>query len=173
MRQDPRWADDLDLALVVLGVLAERVLNLPYPVDLTLVSAIVVGGSAGGMEALVQLDDHDLRRAVLAVKGVGPETADDILLYAFHRPCFVIDAYTRRIFSRIGLIRGKEPYESLRHAIEKALGPNVALYNEYHGLIVRHAKEACSKKPKCEGCCLTGVCDHPRRTSWGQIRRHN
>jgi endonuclease-3 related protein len=118
---------------------------------------------AGGVEALARLDDQTLRQAVLEVKGVGPETADDILLYAFHRPCFVIDAYTRRILSRVGLIGGKEPYESLRQVIEEALGRDVALYNEYHGLIVRHAKEACAKKPECTGCCLAGLCPWSRR----------
>ncbi len=125
---------------------------------------------AGGVEALARRQDHDLRQAVLAVKGVGPETADDILLYAFRRPCFVIDAYTRRILSRIGLIQGKEPYEALRHAIEQALGPDVALYNEYHGLVVRHAKEACSKKPSCKGCCLAEACAHGGRAhGWENV----
>ena len=81
-----------------------------------------------------------------------------MLLYAFERPVFVIDAYTRRIFSRLGLVQGDESYEVLRHALEAALGPDVPVFNEYHALIVRHAKEACSKKPRCRDCCLARFC---------------
>ena len=69
-----------------------------------------------------------LRRRLLGIKGLGPETADDILLYAFKRPVFVIDAYTRRLFARIGVIQGDEAYEKLRYVFESALGPDVALY---------------------------------------------
>jgi endonuclease-3 related protein len=99
-----------------------------------------------------------LRRALLSVKGVGPETADDMLLYAFERPVFVIDAYTRRIFFRLGLARGDEHYEELRAGFESALGPQVRRYNEYHALLVRHAKEACGRKPHCTKCCLREYC---------------
>jgi endonuclease-3 related protein len=114
----------------------------------------------GGVAVLKREDTHTLRHDLLAVYGVGPETADDMLLYAFERPVFVIDAYTRRIFSRLGLIAGDESYEALRKAFEKALGPDVLVFNEYHALIVRHAKEACSKKPCCEICCLVGICQY-------------
>lgn len=112
----------------------------------------------GGEEALGEEDTAVLRRDLLGVHGVGPETADDMLLYAFERPVFVIDAYTRRIFSRLGLIGGDEPYEGLRRGFELALGPDVGLFNEYHALIVRHAKEACSKRPRCADCCLARHC---------------
>jgi endonuclease-3 related protein len=109
----------------------------------------------GGERALRQWETPRLRQALLAVKGVGPETADDILLYAFQRPVFVIDTYSRRLFARQGLCRGDEPYEVLRIALEQALKADHAYYNEYHALIVRHAKEACRKQPQCEGCCLS------------------
>ena len=113
----------------------------------------------GGGERVLQREDTDsLRHNLLAVHGVGPETADDMLLYAFERPVFVIDAYTRRIFSRLGMIAGDEPYELLRQGIEVALGPDVQMFNEYHALIVRHAKEACGKKPQCAQCCLAAIC---------------
>lgn len=112
----------------------------------------------GGEAALAALDTPHLRHELLAVHGVGPETADDMLLYAFHRPVFVIDAYTRRLLSRNGLIGGEEGYETLRHGFEAALPPDVPLYNEYHALIVRHAKEACRKKPQCACCCLGRDC---------------
>lgn len=113
---------------------------------------------SGGFEALQSQETEDLRRGLLAVKGIGAETADDILLYAFERPVFVIDAYTRRIFSRLGMITGEEDYEELRALFEEALGPDAALFNEYHALIVAHAKEACRPRPWCEKCCLSRGC---------------
>ncbi|HHH39839.1 MAG TPA: endonuclease [Sedimenticola sp.] len=114
----------------------------------------------GGEAALEAMPTERLRPALLAVNGVGPETADDILLYAFERPVFVIDSYTRRIFSRLGMIAGDEPYEVLRLGFQAALGPETALYNEYHGLIVSHAKRACAKRPACGDCCLGGDCGY-------------
>ncbi|HYA38523.1 MAG TPA: endonuclease III domain-containing protein [Candidatus Methylomirabilis sp.] len=112
----------------------------------------------GGVRKLAKLPTHDLRRTLLAVHGIGAETADDILLYAFRRPVFVIDAYTRRIFHRLGLIRGTEDYETLRRLFENALGPDVRLCNEYHALIVVHGKDICKKRPRCDRCCLNAVC---------------
>lgn len=106
-------------------------------------------------QGLDQLDRHDtgwLRQSLLAVNGIGPETADDILLYAFNRPVFVIDAYTRRLLANLGLIEGNERYEVLRQYFETALEPDSALYNEYHALIVRHAKEKCSRTSQCLHC---------------------
>ncbi|MDX2457810.1 MAG: endonuclease III domain-containing protein [Gammaproteobacteria bacterium] len=113
---------------------------------------------AGGFTALSQVDTHVLRDALLSVNGVGPETADDILLYAFDRPVFVIDAYTRRLFSRLGTIAGDEAYEELRLAVEDDLGPDVELYNEFHALIVRHAKMVCRAHPRCGDCQLRTCC---------------
>jgi endonuclease-3 related protein len=92
------------------------------------------------------------------VKGIGPETADDILLYAFERPVFVIDAYTRRVFGRLGLVDPEAGYEALRRAFELALGRRVALFNEYHALIVRHGKDVCRTRPRCGACCLAPRC---------------
>lgn len=113
----------------------------------------------GQREALMEMPTVALRRELLAVKGIGPETADDILLYAFARPVFVIDAYTRRLLARLGITRGDEPYEALRALFEETLGANVALFNEYHALIVRHAKERCRKRQAlCEGCVLAACC---------------
>jgi endonuclease III related protein len=112
----------------------------------------------GGYKTLVREETAALRRRLLGLKGLGPETADDILLYAFKRPVFVIDAYTRRLFARIGVIQGDEAYEELRYMFESALGPDVALYNEFHALIVRHAKEVCKSQPACSGCGLAASC---------------
>lgn len=116
----------------------------------------------GGVRALVRMNTHDLRAALIAVHGIGPETADDIVLYAFNRPVFVIDAYTRRIFARLGLIKGDEGYEHLRHWFEAELGPDVPVFNEYHALIVKHGKDVCRKRPRCGECCLLPYCGHGR-----------
>lgn len=119
----------------------------------------------GGESVLQQWDDARLRHGLLSVNGVGPETADDMLLYAFDRPIFVIDAYTRRIFSRLGLITGDESYEQLRTLFEQQLKnchterlQQTQLFNEYHALIVIHAKLSCRSKPLCEQCCLRRSC---------------
>jgi endonuclease-3 related protein len=113
---------------------------------------------AGGAPALGELATPVLRRRLLAVHGIGPETADDMLLYAFGRPVLVVDTYTRRLFERLGLAGGGESYEVLREGVERALGPDAGLYNELHGLIVRHAKAACAKVPRCPECCLRRLC---------------
>jgi len=113
---------------------------------------------AGGHAVLQRLDTHALRAALLSVNGVGRETADDMLLYAFGRPVFVIDAYTRRLYARLGLFNGDEPYDELRLATETALGSSVAELNEFHALIVRHAKEHCRVRPQCAGCALRRRC---------------
>ena len=112
----------------------------------------------GGLERLGALETGELRRRLLAIRGVGPETADDMLLYAFGRPVFVVDAYTRRVFTRLGLLTGQEGYETIRAAFESALGPDPALYNEYHALIVRHGKDLCRPRPRCADCCLRPRC---------------
>ena len=113
---------------------------------------------AGELAALSLCDTSNLRKQLLTVNGVGPETADDILLYAFERPVFVIDAYTRRLFSRLSLLEHDENYERLRHFFETRLKTEVSLFNEYHALIVRHVKEVCKKIPDCHRCCLESLC---------------
>ena len=80
------------------------------------------------------------------------------MLYAFERPVFVIDAYTRRLFARLGLFAGDEPYEQLRAAIERRLRRDTDLYGEYHALIVHHSKLHCRVRPRCEGCVLARKC---------------
>ncbi len=106
----------------------------------------------GGESKLAELDTGILRSSLLQVNGVGPETADDILLYAFARPVFVIDTYTRRLFTSLRLIHGSEPYEDLRQNFEAELEPDISLFNQYHALIVRHAKEKCQLTADCRHC---------------------
>jgi endonuclease-3 related protein len=119
----------------------------------------------GGEKKLRRMASAALRHELLAINGVGPETADDILLYAFNRPIFVIVAYTRRIFARLRLVEGNEPYDGIRQHIEQRLQAEargkrqmVALFNEYHALIVRHGKDMCKPRPRCELCCLAARC---------------
>lgn len=96
-----------------------------------------------------------LRAQLLSVHGIGPETADSILLYAGNHPVFVVDAYTRRILKRHGLANGKESYEELRGLFEKSLPNDVRLFNEYHALIVRTGKDHCrSRSALCDTCAL-------------------
>lgn len=117
----------------------------------------------GQLETLSTQDTLELREKLLSVNGVGPETTDDILLYAFNRPVFVIDAYTKRLFSRLGYIDAQDKYENLRAIFETKLGKQenrVQLFNEYHALIVHHAKYFCKTRPVCEQCCLRRLCQY-------------
>lgn len=100
------------------------------------------------------------RSNLLSVKGIGPETADSILLYAAHQPVFVIDTYTHRVFSRHQLVPEESDYHSLQEEFMGRLPEDVSLFNEYHALIVAVAKEFCKKKkPRCKECPLQGVED--------------
>ncbi|MAJ90952.1 MAG: endonuclease [Legionellales bacterium] len=106
----------------------------------------------GRFNCLNKLDDNILRERLLNVNGIGPETADDILLYAFERPVFVIDAYTRRLLKSMKMIDGAESYEKLRFFFESSLSADIGLFKEYHALIVRHAKEKCTHLKNCRHC---------------------
>lgn len=99
-----------------------------------------------------------LRQRLLAVHGVGEETADSILLYALGLPSFVVDAYTRRIFDRLGLLAGGETYGAIQGAFQRHLPADTRLFNEYHGLIVQLGKAHCRPKPRCTGCPLQALC---------------
>ena len=109
-----------------------------------------------GWETLLSRKTEQLREQLLSLKGVGPETADSILLYAFNRDSFVVDAYTKRILSRIGLTQKKASYEEVKELIEKTL--NAKHFNEFHALFVEHAKQFCKKKPDCNTCFLRDRC---------------
>lgn len=109
---------------------------------------------SGSMERLAQQPLHELRPELLSIHGIGPETADDILLYACGYPVFVVDAYTRRIFARHGLVPEDIGYEELRAAFESRLPADVPMFKEYHGLIVYVGKDFCRGKPNCAACPL-------------------
>lgn len=123
------------------------------------VTTILVEHYGGDVERLCAGPLDEARHRLLALSGVGPETADSILLYAAHRPSFVVDAYTRRIFTRLGLLDGTEGYEVIRTRFMKELPPDVPLFNEYHALIVTLAKVHCRKRqPLCPSCPLVADC---------------
>ncbi|MGB2806294.1 MAG: hypothetical protein WBC22_01030 [Sedimentisphaerales bacterium] len=103
---------------------------------------------------LETVDTDQLRAELLAIKGVGYETTDSILLYAFERPIFVVDAYTARIAFRHHLIEPEANYEQLRELFQSNLPEDVQLFNEYHALLVRIGKEFCKPKARCPGCPL-------------------
>ena len=111
----------------------------------------------GSLTDLQQLNTDRLREELLTIKGVGPETADSILLYAFERPVFVVDAYTARIAVRHHLIEPDIDYEQLRYLFESNLSADVKFFNEYHALLVRLGKEFCKPKPKCSTCPLRNL----------------
>ena len=116
---------------------------------------------AGRVERMRGEEPLALRAKLLAVAGIGRETADSIVLYAAGLPVFVVDAYTRRIFTRLGLLRGDEDYDEIRARFERALPRDAALYNDYHAQIVRLGKDVCRPVPRCEICPLRRLC--PRR----------
>jgi endonuclease-3 related protein len=99
-------------------------------------------------------DTGSRRKQLLGIHGIGEETADSIILYAGNRPAFVIDAYTRRIIDRLGLTPHHPSYNNYQTLFTANLPVDAGLFNEYHALLVRHAKEACRKRPLCQGCCL-------------------
>jgi len=110
---------------------------------------------SGKFSAMGKESWQTLRGQLLAVKGIGPETADSILLYALQKPVFVVDAYTKRIFRRHGLISDDADYSRLQNLFTRNLGNDARLFNEYHALLVRLGKDFCRKQnPKCKDCPL-------------------
>ncbi len=101
--------------------------------------------------------DH-LRKQLLSIHGIGQETADSIILYAARKPVFVIDAYTRRIISRIGLAPDSNNYIAYQTLFMDNLPSDAGLFNEYHALLVCLAKDVCRNRPLCQQCCLNSIC---------------
>jgi endonuclease-3 related protein len=112
----------------------------------------------GSLKRMFKTPTSELREQLLAVHGIGPETADSILLYAGSHPVFVVDAYTHRIFSRHGIIGSKPHYENVRARFEAELSHHPHLWNEFHALIVNTGKNWCRKSaPRCEACPLRSL----------------
>ncbi len=108
----------------------------------------------GSLHRMFQLDTDELRNELLYINGIGPETADSILLYAAKRPVFVIDAYTRRFTVRHGWAESSERYSDLSLKFTRDMPADLRVLNEFHALIVKLGKEYCRAKPICKGCPL-------------------
>lgn len=124
----------------------------------------VVEEHGGSLERMFQTPWQTLRGQLLQVHGVGPETADSILLYAGNQPSFVVDTYTYRVLARHGWIDFDAGYDQIKEQFESGLPAEPPLYNEYHALLVRVGHHHCRKTPKCEGCPLCPMLagDKPR-----------
>ncbi len=116
----------------------------------------IVEDHGGNLENLFSLDTESLRKELLSIKGIGPETADSILLYAAKRPVFVVDSYTYRILKRHNIIWDDIPYDELQRIFMENLPHDESLFNEFHALIVETGKHFCKKRPLCEACPLNG-----------------
>ncbi|MBC7098645.1 endonuclease III domain-containing protein [Candidatus Bipolaricaulota bacterium] len=119
--------------------------------------------SSGGMDGLLSLPPGELRERLLALPGIGPETADSILLYAAGHPVFVVDAYTKRILHRLGLLPTESvPYHEVQRLFLENLPCDPDLFGEYHALLVRHGKQHCRARPRCLDCPLAPGCRFPK-----------
>ncbi len=121
-----------------------------------------LGGYEDDLERAFAGELDDKRNELLGIHGIGPETADSILLYAGGKPVFVIDAYTRRITERIGIAPQKDSYNAFQRLFTSNLEQDARLFNEYHALLVKLGKDVCRKKPLCPVCCLREICDYGR-----------
>ena len=108
----------------------------------------------GNIKRMKEVPLLEMREELLAQNGIGPETADSILLYALRHPTFVIDTYTYRMLHRHGFVGEESSYEEMKTVMEEQLPKEEALFNDFHAQIVRVGKEYCRKKPKCEECPL-------------------
>lgn len=114
----------------------------------------------GEFDKLKEINTGKARQMLLSVKGIGPETADSILLYALNKPVFVIDAYTKRLFSRMLGVDFKTytEWQDFFHKNLEDIEKQAEMFNEFHALIVEHCKNACKKQPLCEKCSLSSIC---------------
>lgn len=117
-------------------------------------TTLVVGPFGGKLEKLFALPSAELRATLLAVHGIGPETADSMVLYAAEQPVFVVDAYTRRFLRRHGWMGAKTTYDEIAALFTRHLPRDVALFNEYHALLVALGKNFCRPRPLCDRCPL-------------------
>ena len=118
--------------------------------------------ACGGFAVLDAMETEALRQELLGLRGIGPETADSMLLYAFERPVFVVDAYTRRLLQRLGHdMESRLPYGALQAWLHERLAADTAVYNEFHALIVTHGKTHCRARPACHACMMQALCQGP------------
>ena len=124
-------------------------------------ASLVVQRYAGDLDRLLRTEVDRQRATLLSLAGIGPETADAIILYAGGSLSFVIDAYARRVLRRLGVIAGDEAYDLLRSTFMAHLPADVSLYQEYHALFVAHGRTVCRRTaPECRSCALFDLCAH-------------
>ncbi|MBI1885377.1 MAG: endonuclease III domain-containing protein [Chloroflexi bacterium] len=119
----------------------------------------------GDLDRLLATPAEELRPLLLSTHGIGPETADSILLYAAGRPVFVVDTYTRRLFGRLGIRPDRDEYAAWQSLFIQNLPRHARLFNEYHALIVEHGKTICRRTPLCARCPLLAVCAFGQATA--------
>ena len=129
--------------------------------------AMVQGTSGGSLETFLARPRDRMRSDLLSVNGIGPETADSIILYAAKQPVFVVDAYTRRVLGRIGIETGTS-YDHVAAWFTRGIEEDVSIYNNYHAAMVELAKGYCRKEPRCDGCPLCSMCPTGGGASRGQ-----
>ena len=115
----------------------------------------------GNLGKLLKKNVEELRNELLSVNGIGPETADSIILYAAKKPIFVVDAYTKRIFSRVGF--KENSYDEFQSLFHKTLPQSERLFNEFHALIVELGKSICKTAPLCGQCPISRFCNHSKK----------
>ena len=163
-----RWARALDARAILLlsdDELSQmvRVSGTPSVKVRRLRAIALTIEDAGGLDAFLALHDGDLRARLVATHGVGPESADAIMLYAAGRRAFVIDAYTRRMFGRIGVTPEANTYGAWQLLFEEALPDgDTAMFQRYHAYIVLHSKAICRAKPQCDRCPISDLCEKGR-----------
>lgn len=146
-----REVDPRRLALLIrpsgyFNIKAKRLVNL---------MDFLAGRYRGSLARMLRDDPGELRKGLLLVNGIGPETADSIILYAAGKPVFVVDAYTKRIFTRHGLVSERAGYDDVQQLFMGSLPGDAGLFNEYHALLVKVGKLHCKKRaPRCPGCPL-------------------
>src|SRR3970282_1853836 len=124
----------------------------------------------GDLDAFFGRGPASVREDLLAREGVGPETADSILLYASEVATFVVDAYTVRIVRRIGLV-GSDGVDRVKTTFERHVPRDLATYREYHALLVAHGKATCRPRPRCDECPVLDLCDYGLKTYATRCRR--
>lgn len=176
--QNLRDADALDPAVLLdmpQDILADLVrpsghFNVKARKVQSFCEAVMFDG-CGSVDALLEGEPDEVRARLLAIWGIGPETADAMTLYAARKSTFVVDAYAYRIFERLGCPPGPRKYDVYREFLLSRVGPDVIMLNEWHALLVRHGQQTCTKsRPKCGGCPLLRRCDFGRVEGLGQPR---
>ena len=119
----------------------------------------------GNLEGMLSQEPEALRNELLTVHGIGPETADDIMLYAAEQPYFVVDSYTKRVLERWEIQPESGSYDGFQRLFHENLPRDTRLYNEYHALFDRHAKELCKPRPACPQCFLRDLCPTGKRVN--------